>query len=74
MPNPPSVPPAQISLSQERLSTLPALERPFLGAEKFSTDERLQEQREWLRKFQQDLSFGPSLAKAPGSDAGSMYP
>ena len=74
VPNIPPVPPAQITLSQDRLSGLPALERPLLGVEKFSTDERLHEQKEWLRKFQQDLSFGASLVKAPGSDAGSMYP
>ncbi|XP_060561428.1 centrosomal protein of 164 kDa-like [Ruditapes philippinarum] len=59
----------------------------------FSTDDRLAEQKEWLKKFQQDLSFGtsgygaapsygipnfgtmsvgPTYAKAPGSDAGSV--
>jgi hypothetical protein len=61
----------------------------------FSTDDRLAEQKEWLKKFQQDLSFGtsgygaapsygipnfgtmsvgPTYAKAPGSDAGSVHP
>ncbi|XP_052804909.1 centrosomal protein of 164 kDa-like isoform X2 [Mya arenaria] len=39
---------------------------------KFSTDERLAEQKDWLRKFQQDLSFGPTYSKAPASDAGSV--
>ncbi|XP_053372840.1 centrosomal protein of 164 kDa-like [Mercenaria mercenaria] len=59
----------------------------------FSTDDRLAEQKEWLKKFQHDLSFGtsgygattsygmphfgttsvgPTYAKAPGSDAGSI--
>lgn len=72
VPNTPSVPPPLSTLSQDRLSPLPALDRPALGMEKFSTDERLAEQKEWLRKFQQDLSFGASLVKAPGSDAGSV--
>lgn len=58
----------------------------------FNTEERLAEQKEWLKKFQQDLSythggggggytsvgatagFGNTYAKAPGSDAGSVYP
>lgn len=39
----------------------------------FTTDQRLAEQKDWLKKFQQDLSFGPTFAKAPGSDT-SVYP
>lgn len=72
VPNTPSVPPPVSSFSQDRLSALPALDRPTSGMERFSTDERLAEQKDWLRKFQQDLSFGASLVKAPGSDAGSI--
>jgi len=40
----------------------------------FSTDHRLAEQKDWLKKFQQDTSFGPMYAKGPGSDAASVYP
>ena len=74
MPNTPSVPPSLSHLTQDRLTVLPAFDRPTTGLERFSTDERLAEQKEWLRKFQQDLSFGASLVKEHGSDAGSMYP
>ena len=74
MPNTPSVPPSLAHLTQDRITVLPAFDRPTTGLERFSTDERLAEQKEWLRKFQQDLSFGASLVKEHGSDAGSMYP
>ena len=41
---------------------------------RFSTTERLAEQKDWLKKFSADLSFGATYPKAPGSDPGSVYP
>lgn len=38
-----------------------------------STHDKLAEQRQWLKKFGQDISFSGSV-KGPGSDAGSVYP
>jgi len=38
-----------------------------------STQDKLAEQRQWLKKFGQDISFGGSM-RGPGSDTGSMYP
>lgn len=38
-----------------------------------STQDRLTEQRQWLKKFGQDISFGGSI-RGPGSETGSVYP
>ena len=38
-----------------------------------STQDKLNEQRQWLKKFGQDISFSGSV-RGPGSDAGSVYP
>ncbi|XP_021366646.1 centrosomal protein of 164 kDa-like isoform X3 [Mizuhopecten yessoensis] len=49
---------------QDNLTTNPASSQ--------STQDKLSEQKRWLQKFGQDISFGASFVKAPGSDAGSV--
>ncbi|XP_069115548.1 centrosomal protein of 164 kDa-like isoform X2 [Argopecten irradians] len=49
---------------QENLTSNPA--------SSLSTQDKLSEQKRWLQKFGQDISFGASFIKAPGSDAGSV--
>lgn len=59
------------------ISTPPPLTSTTIGNDRlqhFFTDQRLAQQKDWLKKFQQDISFGPTFAKAPGSDADSVYP
>ncbi|KAK3609355.1 hypothetical protein CHS0354_036595 [Potamilus streckersoni] len=67
-----AIPPVREQLRQYRFSLQEQIGQPYLGHDKQSTNERLAEHKEWLKKFQQDISFGTSFVRASASDAGSV--
>ncbi|XP_048258374.1 centrosomal protein of 164 kDa-like isoform X2 [Haliotis rufescens] len=60
-------PPVREQLRQYRLSLLETHQQPGV-----STSDRLAEHKQWLHRFQQDISFGASIVRQSGSDAGSI--
>ncbi|KAL3885264.1 hypothetical protein ACJMK2_025352 [Sinanodonta woodiana] len=67
-----AAPPVREQLRQYRFSLQEQIGQSYSGHDKQSTNERLVEHKEWLKKFQQDISFGASFVRASASDAGSV--